>query len=571
MPASRTSLAKHRSAFSLVEVLIATVLTLLMMAALAQGFKRLSDAMRDGRSRLTLVDQLRGVTAIIRQDLENCTVRPIPPLEQSNGAGYFEYYDGAMTDFSQTVYNPIANTDDPTYEQYPTSRYGDTDDILMFTVRSTTTPFTGRIPKAILKESRGQTSTTAEMSEYVTISSEYAEVIYFMLPLPRTDAIASGNVFDPSTGLPIFEEAATTTVGFPREYRLFRRVLLIRPDLNLPSGALFGTTVNTSAPLLTQMAAIHQNMDLSVRRERGDSNRVIANTLEDLKRRENRFAHWVSSAGGSDTSMPLLALTSSLRVAGQTITPSPISLPFSGFLRPEFALSDGRLGEDMLMSGVIGFDIKGFDPRAKIIASSSGQFAFGPSDPGYLSENSPSLVGKGEFTDLAWGPKIRVSPAYNSSSSLNIDSTWVTPLSGLEGIPTNVASMPFTLALLKSGVLSTPSGSAIEFYQPTFDTWDSSYETDDQGITVSGTTRLWKNGQDYFGLNSNGIPQDLTAGAGANGLDDNQNGVIDDESERDTSPPFPNALPAIKIELRVQDFGTGVIQQMSVLQDFVSH
>jgi len=62
--------------FTLVEVLIATALSLLMMMALAEGFKRMSDSMTDGRANLALSDRLRSVTGTLRNDLERLTLRP---------------------------------------------------------------------------------------------------------------------------------------------------------------------------------------------------------------------------------------------------------------------------------------------------------------------------------------------------------------------------------------------------------------------------------------------------------------------------------------------------------------
>jgi len=59
--------------------MIATTLTLLLMLALAQGFKTLSETVSEGRTKLALSDELRNLTAVLREDLDRCTVtREIP-------------------------------------------------------------------------------------------------------------------------------------------------------------------------------------------------------------------------------------------------------------------------------------------------------------------------------------------------------------------------------------------------------------------------------------------------------------------------------------------------------------
>ena len=54
-----------------------------------------------------------------------------------------------------------------------------------------------------------------------------------------------------------------------------------------------------------------------------------------------------------------------------------------------------------------------------------------------------------------------------------------------------------------------------------------------------------------------------------NGIDDdNQNGV-DDAGERETSPPYPAPLRGIEVRIRVMDYSTRQVRQVSVVADFV--
>ncbi len=353
---SRRSFRKSRIGFSLPEVLVATAVSLIMMAALAQGFKRLADSMTSGRAKLTLNDKLRGVAAIIRNDLENCTVRPVPPINGLTSVGYFEYLDGPITDFTSTVYNFSSGND--VNSRMPTNRFGDTDDVLMMTVKANGELFKGKVPLALLKGKNNEGLNAgdvgylpivdADWNTFVVISSEFAEVVYFVLPVMVADA--NGNFVDPLTEIPNFR--STKSPGFPDEFRLYRRVLLIRPDLNLnstllsPLPSLYCATDSSSTlrgPFATRganidndgataqnieallcMAGAFQQCDLSMkrvlRRNAGSGYShyaCAANSIEDLMRRENRFAHSVvrfpSSSSTLDCSMPIMALTTAPR------------------------------------------------------------------------------------------------------------------------------------------------------------------------------------------------------------------------------------------------------------------
>ncbi|MFO0924796.1 MAG: hypothetical protein U0905_20200 [Pirellulales bacterium] len=70
--------------------------------------------------KLTLSDRLRSVALVIERDLNGCTVRPVPPMNSTEITGYFEYYDGPMTDNSAGISSLAEN------------RIGDGDDVLMF-------------------------------------------------------------------------------------------------------------------------------------------------------------------------------------------------------------------------------------------------------------------------------------------------------------------------------------------------------------------------------------------------------------------------------------------------------
>ena len=201
--------SQRRLGFTLIEALIAVTMTLIIMLALAQGFKRLSDDISKGRARLSLSDQLRGVSEILRNDLAGLTV-DCDPTAKTTKSGYFLYYEGPIADH-HPVTVPINNLPGgTTEEQLSTSKYGDFDDILMFTARSKGDWFRGRVPLAIVKgvaSGGNYTSTLSDWTQTVVVASEYAEIAYFMMPgiVPTSNGTYEQYIANPNLTLPIID------------------------------------------------------------------------------------------------------------------------------------------------------------------------------------------------------------------------------------------------------------------------------------------------------------------------------------------------------------------------------
>ncbi len=398
-----------RRGFTLLEVMVATAVTLLMMIALAQIFKSIGNGMKQGRAALELNNRLRDVVYRIRLDLDNMTAIPDPPADATTGAGYLKYYDGTLTDYSAALY-----TNDPsTFPSTDYSKYGDVDDIFMFTARAGDIWFTGKVPLFVLQG----VAPTATNTGLVTIAAQHAEVILFVEPVVTNIGNPDRNPaflnFDPAEN---YEKARTDDLpsGFtdlPERYRLYYRTLLIRPDLNIPATGILpngsvtvaGVTTNylqarPTTPLPTptcDMIAAHQQCDLSIRRVNpfAATSTVAANSLEDLVDPANRFAHvqiplaTSVTAPASAYSMPILALSPKLSLpfmatdAGATTSAtSPLAYQ-SGFLHPAFSLSGTRTGEDILASDILAFDIKGYDPGAPLLGVVGADGVFGTNDP----------------------------------------------------------------------------------------------------------------------------------------------------------------------------------------------
>lgn len=641
---------RSRRGFTLLEVLIATAVTLLMMVSLAQIFKSIGDSMKQGRAALELNNRLRSVALRIRSDLENLTVVPNPPVTPKSGTGYLKLFDGSLTDYSGTIYsraNPAS---------LDLSRFGDVDDIFMATARAGDVPFKGKVPRFMLVDSAAPIDITTDANgngvaddlEPVTIESQHAEIVIFAEPvvassrldIPGIVNIARDPVF--MVANPAFFQDDDSN-GIPDAYRLHYRVLLIRPDLNRGLGRLRanvaaglfvagpqslrlpdGTASALKSPFF-DMAPIHSICDLSVRRVIDDSDGlsgsidyVAANSLEDLMNPSNRFAHIHASISTSNSTMPLLALgpaNSNLYTAGAEPTGVLAGPGFdvgSSFLHPAFTVQDirsfydlaapppSRVGEDILASNILSFDVKGFDPGVPLLPAMGDDTAPGvqgvdddgngttddaselgwagsddlilsPNDPGYATLLGAAPIGTGEFVDVGWARKT-VAPFIAAGGTVPANANLWSQLSGFSQSNVSDSSLigtPFTDALYKSGMVvqtSALSAAPPRVFQPSFDSWTTSYEGDGVRQTEMSGGR-----GTVFGT---GTPRDSwrtgLIDPATDGLDNNGANGVDDMSETETSPPFPYRLPGLRISIRMEDPATRTVKQMSVAKEFVT-
>ncbi|MDC0317662.1 type II secretion system GspH family protein [bacterium] len=579
---------QERAGFTLVEMLIAMTVTLLMMAALARAFAFVGTRIQESRADTQLASNLRDITTRIQSDLAQCTVELTPNsgLEEDQ-KGYFLYYEGPVTDATSSLFRVKADAQG-NVESLPDSRYGDFDDYLAFTaVAKGNQWFTGRVPRYLLDRKSIEANLPAgtlysgptgppqsgESEELITITSKYAEIIYFASPeYDRSSTKVPPDYLDidgtDMNGDGIID-ANEVGNGLPDRLNLYRRVLLIRPDLNLSetgsitAAAMGETSLGTS---------VHQKCDLSVRRVLGanglPTTQVAANSLSDLSKPHNRFAHYRVVQNGF-TSMPLLVLgppatiltrPGNISPASSTVT-TPTSR--SGFLRPEFILTGDRIGEDLVTNNALGFDIQIFDPDARFYTLNE---TVGPSDAGYRSTliSSDNIVPEsGEFVDL--GYPVLAGGSLRGWEDIAVDSrgalrgaipnpgSLVTYFSGLKNVGGNAVST-YSDGMYKSGRVYA-NGNQIAGIQPVFDTFTSSYERD-------GFVQRLENGfMKWYAPSSAPIEPDL----GANGLDDAPfHFGADDITERETLPPCPQKAEAVRVTVRLENPSLRFVRQASV-------
>src|SRR5687768_4536190 len=90
----------RRPAFTLIELLIAMVLTLILVTAIAQFYAVVGDSVKDGRAIIEMGGQLRAAVERLKDDLDLNTVTTTPWVDYGAAAGYFEYREGIACDFN---------------------------------------------------------------------------------------------------------------------------------------------------------------------------------------------------------------------------------------------------------------------------------------------------------------------------------------------------------------------------------------------------------------------------------------------------------------------------------------
>ena len=305
--------ARRSSGFTLVEMLVATALTMVLMAVVVTIFGRIGQTVSDSRSVVEATDRLRAAQIRLQKDLDGATATMLP-LGSKNETGYFEVIEGPvgfglLIDPSQIAINEEDGNK-------PDFTVGDFDDVLIFTTHSGGASFSG-------------------LYNGNTIESDFAEVAWF---------VRGGN--------------------------LYRRVMLIAPN-TVPQGTPFFAT-----------------NDISVQWGSGSP---VPNTLADLARRENRYAHrneWPHHSYWGLWGMPTLSdCTSDNWSIGEPVEkPAAGSIDFWNYWRipPEQRSISGaegsRANEDVILTNVIGFDVKVYDIQAMTYVDLGGQDAVTFSD-----------------------------------------------------------------------------------------------------------------------------------------------------------------------------------------------
>lgn len=470
---------------TLIEILVALAMTLIVLGAMMYAFRYASQEITRGRAVMELSNQLLVVQDLLRSDLDGVTVDVRPWAKTASPNGYFEYIEGAGTDKSRLDFDGDNLVD----IVHPDAVMGDVDDIVAMTVRSRSRPFRGR---------------WFDGTNTVMIESNVAEVIWWtsFVDLP-----------DPVTGVP------NGWADYNETVTLHRRVLLVRPDL-LATLASTPTALGMTPGNGFEVQKFFLQNDISARPADldldGTLETMVPNSLADLSKRENRFAHiWIEPGGASEfphqLSVGLLTQFSMAAPNIQTVDANVVPT-----LTAEVPGIITHVGDDIVMSDIVGFDLQIFSPDTPIMASAAEGMVMEPDDVPY---NNVAIVKTpvetGTFVDLAYGQVLFGTlgvPAF---------STFPSPASGLQYVD-----------------------SGKEYY--VFDTYSTHYERDGIDTDLDGA----------FDEGTDGIDND-----GINGVDDN--------GERETLPPYPGRALGFKAVIRIAERNTKQVRQTEVISSFV--
>jgi hypothetical protein len=459
-----------------------------------QLFGTIGSSISESRAVMETTERLQAASTQLRTDLEGLTVTPIPPRPQEGGEGYLEIIKGPVVQ-TQLGPGPVNLLNNFTIKPKPiittNSSYaldtsvGALNNAIMFTAKSKGKPFIGRF--------NGNTM----------IESDTAEIAWFM-----------------------------------RGSNLYRRVLLVAPKL-----------IPMTAPITSWN--FYANYDISVRwvNDGSANGVVVANTLNDLTRRECRFAHPLPSYNpSSDIRLWDLYVLPTLRecsapgvMAGrwdatwfgsnafisnatknhwnnlwsrhpelnnQYVVDFWSPEPVMNFGDAELVADGVRTADDLVLTNVLSFDIKVWDPFVVVRKDAQGLECV-PGETGYATATN---VRQGAYVNLGYE---------NVAASTS---------------PSNAGELYYHLGDPKSMLEANPTYPA-----RVYDSWCTIY--------------------DY-------APN--VAGVRANdGFDNTNIGIVDNEGERTYAAPYPAPLRGVQIKIRVFEPDSRATKEVTIQQDFL--
>lgn len=178
-------------------------------------------------------------------------------------------------------------------------------------------------------------------------------------------------------------------------------------------------------------------------------------------------------------------------------------------------LTGGELGEDVVLSNVLAFDVKAYDPLAEIRQIAGGE----PLTPNDSEWQNGTAVGRGAYVDLFY--------LYNNGRRGGANSWFAAEPDVASGLRSSTA-IPYD----------------------TWDTWPMHYERD--GVAQ-------RNGA----VSGAGVADRAT-----NGIDDDGANGTDDVGERETAPPYPFPLRGLQVKVRMFEPDSREARQVTVTANF---
>lgn len=180
-------------------------------------------------------------------------------------------------------------------------------------------------------------------------------------------------------------------------------------------------------------------------------------------------------------------------------------------------------GEDIMLTNVCGFDIRAYSPDAPIKTPNDTQF-LGPNDPNWTQPNTnpAPLSMEGAYVDIGWGGTVNGldddGPGYDDDGDTAIDE-------------------------------------ADEVDEPD----EAEYWFARRANPIAGLERTWDSWSPHYFYGS----------AATNGLDDDGDGIVDDEDESTYTAPFPHPVRGLQLTMRGIEKSTRNIRQVTITSNFV--
>jgi hypothetical protein len=254
-----------------------------------------------------------------------------------------------------------------------------------------------------------------------------------------------------------------------------------------------------------------------------------------------------------------------------------------------------RRGQDVMMTDVLAFDLRVYDPNAPIFATVkvSGlalsdpkqglDVVLTPSDPGWLDaytykDNMKSdgtsvigtnntvagvvypYVGQGAYVDLGYGYNYRASPPVSlptpgySASFASSSPSWFFDPQGLHDVYANSrTAAQRDLSLLAPGFA-------------VYDTWSFHYENNGVNEDANWFDGTKMQPASAFATQTWRVAIDQ----GTDGLDNNGALGVDDVNERETTPPYDKPLRGMQVLIRTYEHDSRAIRQVRVNQHFMA-
>jgi hypothetical protein len=196
------------------------------------------------------------------------------------------------------------------------------------------------------------------------------------------------------------------------------------------------------------------------------------------------------------------------------------------------ATNSTRVGEDVVLTNVIGFDVRVFDPGAPVGVPAGGDSAVVPGDSGFAAT---PVTANGAYVDLGWNK-------------------------GPYGVVATSGQRPrfADLGELMSG-LRPANATGVRVW----DTWSTHYESngfddDNDGVADEGA--------DGLDNDSDGKVDESPYDVDGDGL---FNGAGDDAGELETLPPYRFPLRGVEVRLRCYEPSSRQVRQVTIRHSFV--